>query len=147
MFIISTSTGDKFVEGKEYQGRLFTWDDVPKDIKISSIALTYPFPVTFKNDGESKEISPKVSLNKMDMYYFNNEAVAVGTSNEGGISMGPPVLQAKIIAGIDISRDIVIEIRLDKWGNTSVSHFPYTSLKKQIEKGLFREEIFRKGKD
>lgn len=143
MFIAFTKQNDRFVENSEYKGRTFTWNDIPADAAISALALTHPVPLIINN----KRISPKVSINKFHYYYFFNEAIVTFARAGEGNAIQEPNLQAKIMAGVDVERGFVLEIRLDKCGNVSCSTFPLSALIKKFEKGLMREDILRKGID
>lgn len=136
MFIAYTNTETKYVEGKEN----FTWDDIPATTVLTSLSLTFPFTVSMSG----KDVSPKVNLGKYDAYYFYNEAVASVISNEPGAMMDP-VLQAKVIAGIDYKNNIVVETRLDKWGNVSINTYSYQILKDLIAQNKFAESSLRYG--
>ena len=155
MFIARTKKGKTFTENQPFddpkakgQTRGFTWDDIPRDAKISSLQLVFPFPVRFKKaDGSLAEpFSPKLAIKDFDSYYFFNEAtMPVMVQGERVIKEGKPVLQAKTIAGIDYGAKRVIEFRMDKFGNCSVSYYHLSKLEKIIKSGQFRREIIRRG--
>ena len=153
MFIISTSDGENFVEGKTFtddkgEERKFTWDDLPTTSKISSIQLSYPFPVKFRlSDGSvAEERHPKLTINGFDRYYFANEAIVpMQVSGMSPVAAGETNLTAKIIAGIDDKTKMVSQYRMDKWGNVSVLQIPLKSIEKQIKDGTFKKEIIRQG--
>jgi len=153
MFIVATKDGKFYKEGEQFvdekgQKRGFTWDDIPRKVEITALQLTYPFPVKFKKpDGSvSEEVHPKLTLSKLDRFYFFNEAlIPMLVQGEKIIQTGISELQAKTIAGIDDKAGIVIEIRMDKWGNCTVSTFPFKALEQRIKKALFRREIIRNG--
>lgn len=142
MFIAYTKKNEKFVENSSYKGRTFTWEDIPEDVNITALALTHPIPLNINNN----RISPKVSIKKYHYYYFFNEAiVSIIQSDSGGIEHGDPALVAKVIAGIDVEREYVLETRLDKCGNTSISSYPLSALVKKFENGIMRKSILRPG--
>lgn len=144
MFIAYTKKNIKFVENSEYKGRVFTWDDIPEDINITALALTHPMPLTISG----KRISPKVSIKKYHYYYFFNEAtVNVSQSESGGIKREDVNLVAKVIAGVDVEREYVLEIRLDKFGNTSVCPYPLSVLKRKFKDGQMKKSILKPGVD
>lgn len=155
MFIITTKDGKVFTENKlidnpkvKGQKKRFTWDDIPENIRISGLQLVYPFPVRFKKaDGKLAEpFSPKLSISGFSRYYFFNEAtVPLMVKGEKVIREGVPTLEAKTIAGIDDRTKSVIEFRMDKFGNCSVSKHPLKKLEAVIKSGQFRKEIIRKG--
>jgi len=153
MFTINTKDGKSYSEGqkffdKENKERPFTWDDVPQDVKIVSLQLTYPFPVRFrKPDGSSsEEVSPKLTIGNFDRYFFFNEAtMPLLVQGQKVIREGVATLEAKSIAGIDDRSKIVLEIRMDRWGNCTVKKYPLKQLERSIKEGLFRSEIIRKG--
>jgi hypothetical protein len=152
MFIVSDSKGNVYKEGEpivnEKDERDFTWDDIPHNIRITQIQLTYPFIVKLKGGiGKApRQFAPLLSFGKYDKYYFSNEAT-VNMLVQGGQSVqaGASELKAKIIGGIDIKKDEVLEVRLDKSGNCSINRFPYSALLKRIKEGTFREDIIRNG--
>lgn len=152
MFIVSDSKGNVYKEGSQIgEGELqreFTWDDVPHRIKITQIQLTYPFIVKLKAiDGKgARQFAPLLSFGKYDKYYFSNQAtVKMLMQGERSVQAGKSVLVAKIIGGIDIQRNEVLEARLDRSGNCSLSRFPYSALLKKIKEGTFRGDIIRNG--
>ncbi len=142
MFIAYTKDNSIYVENKDFHGRVFTWDDIPNDAKITALSLTHPVPLVIG----SKRISPKISIKRYHYYYFFNEAtVSIIQADSGGIKNEQVALVAKVIAGIDVERDYVLEIRLDKFGNSSVSSYPLDALKKKIKNGHMRKTILREG--
>ena len=54
---------------------------------------------------------------------------------------------AKVIAGIDVEKEYVLEVRLDKFGNTSISSYPLYALLNKFEAGQMRKSILRIGID
>jgi len=153
MFLINTKDGKSFNEGQELKdpegnSKALTWDDVPKDIKISSLQLTYPFPVKFRNpDGTVRdEITPKLSLSGFSRYFFFNEStVPLLVQGQKILREGVASLEAKIIAGIDDKANLVLEFRMDKYGNCMVKKYPLKALQRSINEGIFRGEIIRNG--
>ena len=144
MFIAYTKDNKKFVENSDHKGQPFTWEDIPSDVNITALALTHPIPLTINKN----RISPKVSIKKYHYYYFFNEAlVSVIQSSTGGMEQGAPSLVAKVIAGVDVDRGYVLETRLDKYGNTSISSYPLKTLINKFENGLMRISILKKGID
>ena len=154
MFLINTKDGKSFNEGQKYKdpkdpgqlSRSLTWDDLPQDIKITSLQLTYPFPVKFKNpDGStSQEVTPKLTLSGFNRYFFFNEAtLPLLVQSQKILREGVATLEAKTIAGIDDKANLVLEFRMDKWGNCSVKKYPLKALERSIKDGMFREEIIR----
>jgi len=144
MFIAYTKDNRRFVENSAHKGRVFTWDDIPQDVNITALALTHPIPLTINN----KRISPKVSIKKYHYYYFFNEAtMSVIQSQSGGLQHEEASLVAKVIAGVDVEREYVLEIRLDKYGNTSVSSYPLTALVNKFKNGHMKQSILRPGID
>ena len=142
MFIAYTKDSTIYVENKDFHGRVFTWDDMPEDVKITALTLTHPIPLVINK----RRISPKVSIKRYHYYYFFNEAtISVMQADNGGIKSDQPLLVAKVIAGIDVERDYVLEVRLDKFGNTSISSYPLEALKKKIKNGHMRKSILREG--
>jgi len=156
MFIIRTSKGETFTENKliddpkvKGQKRGLSWDDIPKDVKITSLQLVFPFPVRFKKaDGSLAEpFSPKLAIKNFDSYYFFNEATTpILVEGNKVIREGLVSLQAKIIAGIDYEAKLVFEFRMDKYGNCTVNKIPLSKLEAVIKSGQFRKEIIRRGK-
>lgn len=149
MFIVSDNKGKTYREGipigKDDKGNpvFFTWDDLPRKIKIAQIQLTYPFKVNFKGKGE---YAPLLSVGKFDQYYFSNEAtVKMLYQGDKLLQMGQSELEAKIVGGIDQAKDQVMEVRLDKTGNCSISRYPLSVLKEKIKQGTFRGDILRDG--
>lgn len=143
----SYNEGETFQDEKDQKKKL-TWDDIPRNIKITALQLVYPFPVRFKKaDGTLAEpFSPKLSIKNFDRYFFFNEAtVPLMVQGTKVISEGIPELQAKTIAGIDDKVGIVIEWRMDKFGNISVEKYSLKKLEESIKSGLFRKEIIRDG--
>ena len=142
MFIASTKDNSVYVENKDFHGRIFTWDDIPDDAKLSALSLTHPATVMIENT----RISPKVSIKRYNYYYFFNEAtVSIIQADSGGIKNEQSILMAKVIAGIDVEREYVLEVRLDKFGNTSISSYPLSALMKKFDNGHMRKSILREG--
>ena len=142
MFIACTKNNKQFVENSDYQNRTFTWDDIPQDIHITALALTHPIPLVINN----KRISPKVSIKKYHYYYFFNEAtISILQSESGGQKQQEVSLVAKVIAGIDVEKEYVLEIRLDRFGNTSISSYPLHTLISKFDNGQMRKTILRPG--
>lgn len=142
MFIAYTKNDGQFVENSVYQNRTFTWDDIPQDIHITALALTHPVPFIINN----KRISPKVSIKKYHYYYFFNEAtISILQSESGGQKQQEVSLVAKVMAGIDVDREYVLEIRLDKSGNTSINSYPLQALVKKFDAGQMRRSVLRAG--
>lgn len=140
MFIAYTNKSQKFVENSSFNDRGFTWDDIPQDAVITALALTHP--VTFNN----QRIFPKVSIKKYHYYYFFNEATAsIVQSSTGGPNQENVTLVAKVIAGIDVEKGYVLEVRLDKFGNTAISSYPLQTLINKFEKGVMRKSILKTG--
>lgn len=136
---------DPKAEGKK---KKLTWDDIPKDVKITSFQLVYPFPVRFrKPDGSLAEpFSPKLTIRGFDRYYFFNEAtVPVMVQGDKVISEGVAELEAKTIAGIDDQTKVICELRMDKFGNCTLNKKSLKDLEKSIKEGIFRGEIIRDG--
>ena len=153
MFICRTKSGETFTEGQEItdskgQKKKLTWDDLPQNIRITALQLVYPFPVRFKKaDGSLAEpFSPKLSIKGFSRYFFFNEAtVPLMVQGTRVLREGVPELVAKTIAGIDDKKGIVVEFRMDKYGNNSVEKYELKKLEESIKSGLFRKEIIRSG--
>jgi len=155
MFIVRTKTGQTFTEGQPMDDpkvkggkRSLTWDDLAQNIKITALQLVYPFPVRFKKpDGSLAEpFSPKLSVKGFSRYFFFNEAtVPLMVQGMKVLSEGIPELVAKTVAGIDDKAGVVIEFRMDKFGNNSVEKYSLKKLEESIKSGLFRKEIIRNG--
>lgn len=144
MFIAYTKDNRRFVENSDHQGRVFTWDDIPQDVVITALTLTHPIPLIINK----KRISPKVSIKKYHYYYFFNEAtMSVIQSQSGGLAHEEAALVAKVIAGVDVEREYVLETRLDKFGNTSISSYPLHALVNKFKNGVMRKSILRPGID
>jgi len=144
MFIAYTKANDRYVENSDKDGKPFSWDDIPDDVNITALALTHPIPLTINQ----KRISPKVSIKKYHYYYFFNEAtISIIQSASGGVEEGEASLVAKVIAGIDVEKEYVLEVRLDKFGNTSISSYPLYALKNKLDSGQMRRTILRTGID
>jgi len=152
MFIVFCRDNRKFREGEfiKRDGKKsdLTWDDIPRDVKISQIQLTYPFRVNFKKtDGtHDRSVAPLLTVGPYNRYYFSNEAtvrmMVVGTQQ---IQTGEARLEAKIVGGIDDNLKLVIEVRMDKMGNCNISRFPLKTLEDRIKNGTFRADIIRNG--
>lgn len=144
MFIAYTKANQQFVENSDNSGKPFTWEDIPVNVNITALALTHPIPLTINQ----KRISPKVSIKKYHYYYFFNEAVmAIVQSITGGPVEAEATLVAKVIAGIDVEKEYVLEVRLDKFGNTSISSYPLYALLNKFETGQMKKSILRIGID
>lgn len=144
MFIAYTKNNERFVENKIYNGKPLTWNDIPTDVSITALTLTHP-TLTTSNDSK---ISPKVSIKKYHYYYFFNEAtMSVTQSSEGGPKKTNASLVAKIMAGVDIEKRYVLEIRLDKFGNTSISSYPLEALLRKFNIGTMKRSCLRTGID
>lgn len=144
MFIAYTKNNKQFVENSSFQDRSFTWDDIPQSVNITALALTHPIPLVV-ND---KRISSKVSIKKYHYYYFFNEAtISMIPFSHNEFRHEKPALVAKVMAGIDVEKEYVLEIRLDKFGNTSVSSYPLQALVKKFSNGYMRKSILKPGLD
>ena len=142
MFIVCTKNNKRFIENSAYQERFLTWDDIPRDIDITALAMTSPVLSAISN----KKISPKISISKYHYYYFFNEAtISIIPSSNNEFKHEKPTLVAKIMAGIDVEREYVLEIRLDKFGNTSINSYPLQALIKKFNNGQMRKSILRTG--
>jgi hypothetical protein len=154
MFIVATKSGKFYREGfeiasddKEHPRRL-VWDDIPLDEKITQIQLTYPFKVNYRanEESEGKWVAPLITIGKYDRYFFYNESTIKMYAFDGKpMGNGIPQLEAKIIGGIDDKYKLVIEVRLDKTGNTSINRYPLKHLEERIKAGTFSADIIRKG--
>lgn len=154
MFVVSTNKKKIFREGsvigldKSKNQIYFTWDHLPTNIRISSLQLTYPFKVKLENKKgiPVRSYAPNLTIGNFDRYYFSNEATQkIMISDNKQIPIGSAQLEAKIIAGIDDHLKFVLEIRMDKSGNSSINKFPLSDLEARIKNGTFREDIIRKG--
>jgi len=155
MFIVNTKKGITYNENQEIEDpklaghkRGLTWDDLPNKIRIASLTLVYPFPVIFKKaDGTTtKPFSPKLTIKNFNRYYFFNEStLPIMVQGEKVVREGVSTLEAKTIAGIDDKAKLVMEFRMDKFGNCSVSKSNLSRLDALIKSGTFREEIIRFG--
>lgn len=133
MFIATTKNGGNFVEGSDFNGKPLTWDDVPDD-GITSLCVTHP--------SKYKDLpSPMISIGRFDKYFFYNEATTALNTVTGEQTNK---LVAKIIAGIDEERNLVVEARVDFMGNVSFKRYSYEELKSRINMGQFRESSIRK---
>lgn len=141
MFIAYTKNNERFVENKDCKGRAFTWDDIPKDVNITALVLTHPVPFMINQ----QRVSSKISIKKYHYYYFFNEATISVVQSDGGLKHEKATLVAKVIAGIDMDKEYVLEIRLDKFGNTSISSYPLQALIKKFDSGYMRRSILRSG--
>ena len=141
MFIAYTKDNGSFVENS---GKNLTWEDIPANVSITALTLTHPSS-SMIND---KRISPKISIKKYHYYYFFNEAiVSVMQSQSGGPTQEEAMLVAKVIAGVDVEKEYVLEVRLDKYGNTSINSFPLKTLVNKFDNGYMRKSILRPGLD
>jgi len=142
MFVAYTKDNKRFIENKDYQDRGFSWNDIPQDAGITALTLTHPIPLIVN----SKRISSKVSIKKYHYYYFFNEAT-VSVSQVGDKKQGNEkfTLVAKVMAGIDVNKKYVLEIRLDKFGNTSIDSYPLSALIKKFEYGQMNKSILKTG--
>ena len=141
MFIAYTQTGQTYKEDTGKNNKPFSWNDIPEDVNITALALTHQ-SLNINN----KRISPKVSINKYHYYYYYNEAImSVIQTGDGQIRHGDPSLVAKIMAGIDVERGYVIEIRLDKYGNTSINTHSLEVIMDKFNNGLMRKSILKTG--
>lgn len=142
MFIAYTKTGHIYLEKNEAGADNFTWEDIPKDTIITAMALTFPVATG------GKGILPKVTINKYHYYYFFNEAtISVVRSSTGGVNQTSGSLVAKVMAGVDVEKKYVIEVRVDKFGNTSINKYDVAALIKKLETGQMRKSILRQGAD
>lgn len=149
MFIVSTKSGKNYKEGEAIgaapgKTKGLTWDDIPRDVRISGIQLTYPFRVELKE--EKRSFAPTLTIGKFDRYFFYNEArvnmVVVGNKP---VQTGQSVLIAKVVGGIEDKTKMVFEVRLDRLGNCTNSRYPLKELEARIKAGTFRMDIIREG--
>lgn len=153
MFIVSTKEGKYYKEGELIQvstaeSKYLTWDDIPKEIKISQIQLTYPFKIELKAtpEAEAKTVAPLLTIGKYDRYFFYNEAkVDILVMGEKPIQGGKTTLLAKVVGGIDNKLRMVFEVRLDRNGNCTNSRYPLKHLEARMKAGTFRKDIIRSG--
>lgn len=154
MFIATSNKGKVFREGvligKDADGnpRTFTWDDIPKKVKIVQLQLTYPFKIQLRErpNSPAREFAPLLTIGRYDQYYFSNEAtVKMLVQGEKPLGVPETILEAKIVGGIDKKRNLVVETRLDKTGNCTITRFPLKVLKAKIKAGTFRGDILRNG--
>ncbi len=146
MFIVFTKDGKIYKEGADLgKDKKVVWDSIPNDAEISRIQLTYPFTVFLKGKGK---VAPLLTIGKFDYYYFMNEGkvrMILNGQNFSNPQSYKPELEAKIVGGIDISSRQVMETRLDKLGNCTISRFPLKELEERIKAGTFRKEIIKCG--
>jgi hypothetical protein len=133
----------KFVEFYDKEtGESFTWDNIPYDVSLTALTITHPISLIISG----RKIHPKVSINKYHYYYFFNEAtISIVQSSSGGPEKSDPSLIAKVIAGVDVEREYVLEVRLDKFGNTSITSYPLYALLDKFKNGQMRKSILRTG--
>lgn len=149
MFIVATKDGKYYQEGKELeiinnQPRLLTWDDIPHDVKITGIQLTYPFKIQLKE--QNKTVAPTLTIGRFDRYFFYNEAkVNMMVLGNRPIQAGNSILVAKVVGGIDNKTKMVFEVRLDRMGNCTNIRYPLKDLEGRMKAGTFRKEIIRDG--
>jgi len=128
MFIIHYPDGKTITEGE------MTWDEVPEGFTNLQLSLPVTFKIKDSKTGETREApAPTVTLGKYDAYYFENEAVAVAMANAGGQLMAGQTKgtkSAQIVGGIDQKREMVVQIRVDKFANVSISRFPLERLRR-----------------
>jgi hypothetical protein len=136
MFIVHYGDGKTITEND------MIWNDVPDGITNLQLSLPVVFKIKDNKTGEVKEgPAPTVTLGKYDAYYFENEAVAIALVSSGGEMKAGQSQEnkvAQIISGIDYQRNIVVQIRIDKFANVAVSRFPLEQFKrveKYIKKG------------
>jgi hypothetical protein len=122
-----------YPDGKTLTEDDMNWDKLPDGLTNLQLSL----PVTFKiKDGKTGEVreapAPTVTLGKYDGYYFDNEAVAAVLVAAGGQLSGQSkgTKVAQIIGGIDSKRKIVVQIRVDRFANVSVTRFPLHQLRR-----------------
>lgn len=149
MFIINLKNGRQIVEDRTRNpdGTPMTWDDVPKDARIANLQLTHPNVIEYR-DGAGvvvKKAAPIVSIGSYDRYYFHNEAVASMQMGGKTPQLKDHRLVAKVIAGIDDKIGLVVEVRVDLYGNTDVRRFPVSQLEENIARGQFRASVIRNG--
>ena len=99
------------------------WDNV-KD-GMHRLSLTLPIPVSYKDQKTGaieKAPDRTISIGSYDRYYFYNEAVASMPVLMNDKNAGHGRNIAKVIAGIDDASGMVVEVRVDKGGFTSVRH-------------------------
>lgn len=149
MFILLDHKQKEWKEGTLLSdNRKMTWDDVPQDIKIGQIKLSYPFRVNItRPDGQAlKNFSPTFLLGRFDRYFFFNEGIVkLIYKSSDPTKGGQTELEAKVIAGIDDKNKIVVEARMDKYGNVKVNEYPLSHLEELITNGQFRADIIRNG--
>ncbi|MCK4307108.1 hypothetical protein KAW50_02650 [candidate division WOR-3 bacterium] len=149
MFIVTTANNKIYKEGSGGSDQAsFTWDNIPHDVVIAQIQLTYPFRVQLKGKAgkAKKDFAPLLTIGRYHRYYFSNEST-VQMLYQGSVPLqvGNTRLEAKIVGGIDDDKKIVVEVRLDKSGNCTINRFPLSLLEARIKQGTFREDIIRKG--
>ena len=137
MFIVNYRDGRTLTEGMQHARGALTWDDIPDG--IVNLQLTYPVKLQFRDrDGNLvKEAAPTLSIGRYDRYFFYNEAVAIAAVQGGDRHASQGQLVAKVIAGIDDERHLVVETRFDAWGNCEVRRYSLESLQKRIAAGQF----------
>ena len=104
-----------------------------------------PSPPIFKSTFDATN-SAKLSLSGFSRYFFFNEStVPLLVQGQKILREGVASLEAKIIAGIDDKANLVLEFRMDKYGNCMVKKYPLKALQRSINEGIFRGEIIRNG--
>ncbi|MDD5068083.1 MAG: hypothetical protein PHN89_00580 [Candidatus Pacebacteria bacterium] len=119
MFIASYPNG-KMVTEKD-----MVWDKVPGGMQRLEITLPIPVIYTDKQGLTKKAPDRTISLGRYDRYYFFNEAVASLGDRDQAIKSN---LVAKVIAGIDDKKEMVVEIRVDRGGFASVKSYPLSEM-------------------
>jgi hypothetical protein len=124
-------------DGKTLTEKDCLWNDVPDGIVNLQLSLPVFFKIKDAKTGVIKDApAPTVTLGTFDEYFFDNEAVAVAmVSSDGNISIGKQKgkLIAQIIGGIDRKKEQVVQIRVDRFCNVSVSTMPLSDLKRDVK--------------
>ncbi len=127
MFIVHYSDGKTITENE------MLWDEIPEGLTNLQLSLPVTFKIKDSKTGEVRDApAPTVTLGRYDAYYFENEATAMAMVSAGGQITGQSkgTKVAQIIGGIDNKRKLVVQIRVDRFANVSISRFPLEQLKR-----------------
>ena len=134
-----------FKDGETITEENATWDDIPHDKGITSLEITFPVNLFETQNGAPKHIpAPKITIANYDRYYCANIAVMTILKTVDGKVEGPsaPQVVGKVMAGIDFEHKFVLQVKMDRLGNTEVKRYMLDTWLKEF--GI-RQTTFKRG--
>ncbi len=133
---------------REFTSKDGYWDDCPVDKQIPALHIALPFTIRkMQENGQLKELPQStVMLSGYDKYYFAKRASNIVPIGQGKMLTDQAITVEKgaCMAGIDVKRDFVLFIEVDKRGNIITKRYSIATFTKAF--GV-KEASLRNGKN